>query len=515
MGRKFALIVANAEYEDAGLARLSAPGLDAHDFAGALQAPHIGAFDEVTTLLNEVEANIRRAVARLFAGKLPDDLLLLYFSGHGVRDDQGQLYLAARDTERSLLSATGIPAEFVSSQMSASRSRRQVLILDCCNSGAFARGTKAAVGGSMGTAAAFEGTGYGRVVLTATDATQYAWEGDQFLGEASNSVFTHFLVQGLETGAADANADGTITLDELYDYAYAQVVAVLPQQTPGKWSYREQGELVIARNPKLPASTATQTAAPAAPPRPAARAPSPPARVARAVGGGAPVWAGPETQPSVASAAGVLWQSLGRTQAGQWLARLLAWPKLAALVFTALGVLGWLLAGYLRQLVFDQAYHPPSTDASAFDSTFDFAAFDLAYRRAILAGRLAWQAIGALVTMVLLAVSRPNWRGGRVLALAGGWLLLLAAGWGLGLLTIPGVSWYGSQWVVPALVGAACGLLLTWAVAGRPAGAAARGRMALVAAGWALGFALGHSVYTGLLIGAATFWLLGEQAPAA
>jgi hypothetical protein len=105
MGRKFALIVATSEYADAGLRRLSAPGLDAHDFAGAHQAPHIGGFDEVTTLLNQVETNIRRAVARLLAGKLPDDRLLLYFSGHGVRDDQAQLYLAARGTDDVL--ATG------------------------------------------------------------------------------------------------------------------------------------------------------------------------------------------------------------------------------------------------------------------------------------------------------------------------------------------------------------------------------------------------------------------------
>jgi hypothetical protein len=37
------------------------------------------------------------------------------------------------------------------------------------------------------------------VVLTATDSTQYAWEGDEVIGEAENSVYTHYLVQGLGT----------------------------------------------------------------------------------------------------------------------------------------------------------------------------------------------------------------------------------------------------------------------------------------------------------------------------
>lgn len=250
MGQKFALIIATSEYQDAGLARLAAPGLDAHDFAGALQAPHIGAFDSVQMLLNESEPASRRGIARFFAGRKPDDLLLLYFSGHGVRDDHGQLYLAVSDTDRSLLSATAIPANFINEQMNASRSRRQVLILDCCNSGAFAHGSKGAAGASMGIATAFEGTGYGRVVLTATDATQYAWEGDEARGEAANSVFTHFLVRGLETGEADANGDGHITLDELYDYVYERVVMQTPRQTPRKFAYNQQGELVIANNPR-------------------------------------------------------------------------------------------------------------------------------------------------------------------------------------------------------------------------------------------------------------------------
>ena len=85
--------------------------------------------------------------------------------------------------------------------------------------------------------------------MTATDATQYAWEGDRVIGQADNSVFTHFMIQGLQTGEADQDHDGRITLDELYDYVYAQVVATTPKQTPGKWSYKQQGEMVIAKNP--------------------------------------------------------------------------------------------------------------------------------------------------------------------------------------------------------------------------------------------------------------------------
>ena len=127
-----------------------------------------------------------------------DDLLLLYFSGHGVKDEQGHLYLALRDTESGLLAGTAIETAFITARMDRSFSKRQVLVLDCCHSGAFANGAKAAQGVSVGTAEAFEGTGLGRVILTATDSTQYAWEGDQIIGDAQNSLFTHFLIDGLK-----------------------------------------------------------------------------------------------------------------------------------------------------------------------------------------------------------------------------------------------------------------------------------------------------------------------------
>ena len=258
MGRKVALVIGNSEYDDASLARLITPSEDVNDLATLLKSPDIGGFDEVLTLINEAATTVRKAVARLFKEKSPDDLLLLYFSGHGVLDDQGHLYLAVKDTERDLLSGTAIPANFITGEMDRSRSKRQVLIFDCCHSGAFARGSKGVVGASVGTASVFEGTGYGRVVLTATDATQYAWEGDQVIGQADNSVFTHFMIQGLQTGEADQDHDGRITLDELYDYVYAQVVATTPKQTPGKWSFKQQGEMVIAKNPHPPVTKAVE-----------------------------------------------------------------------------------------------------------------------------------------------------------------------------------------------------------------------------------------------------------------
>ena len=160
MSRRLALIIGNSEYDDATLARLKKSDADVRDLAEALQDPEIGGFDEVSSFLNEPAHIVRREIARFFTQKSSDDLLLLYFSGHGVKDDLGRLFLAVKDTEHNLLSATAVPSSSITDEMDNSRSRRQVLILDCCHSGAFAQGTKGTTGGSVGTAAAFQGTGY-------------------------------------------------------------------------------------------------------------------------------------------------------------------------------------------------------------------------------------------------------------------------------------------------------------------------------------------------------------------
>src|SRR5688572_14141015 len=248
MARKLALVIGNSQYQDACLAKLTAPEVDVRELVDTLQSPNIGSFDEVVPLLNEDCATVRRAIARFFEARGRDDLLLMYFSGHGVRDDHGHLYLAVRDTERDLLSGTAIEASFVTARMDRSLSKRLVLILDCCHSGAFGYGAKGVHGASVGTATAFEGTGRGRVVLTATDSTQYAWEGDQVSGETDNSLFTHHLIEGLKSGAADRDEDGLITIDELYEYIHDQVLNDTTKQTPGKWAFGQQGEIVIAQN---------------------------------------------------------------------------------------------------------------------------------------------------------------------------------------------------------------------------------------------------------------------------
>ncbi|NIK58255.1 caspase, EACC1-associated type [Kribbella shirazensis] len=232
-----ALLVATYEYEDTGLRRLAAPERDVEALAEVLEDQAVAGFD-VQVLMNKPTHEVGKAIADFFAAGERDDLMLLYFSGHGLKDDNGRLYLAMKNTARDSLRFTALSSDLVRDTVSESRPRQTVLILDCCYSGAYAAEQFAKSDSAVHTKEAFGGRG--RIVLTASDSTQYAFEGTE-------SVFTHHLVEGLRTGAADLDADGDITTEELYDYTYNAVTAEQPNQRPRQFAEVE-GRTVVASN---------------------------------------------------------------------------------------------------------------------------------------------------------------------------------------------------------------------------------------------------------------------------
>ncbi len=247
MAARSALVVASDDYADVRLGRLRAPAVDAEHLARVLGDSSIGNF-EVEVLHNEPEHRIRRRLSAFFSNRDRDDLLVVHFSCHGVKDDNGHLYFASSDTEMGDLDATAVSAEFVNRQMARSRSRRIALFLDCCYSGAFSRGVIARAGDQVDLADRFDGRG--QVVITASTSMEYAFEGDELSGEGTPSVFTSALVDGLETGAADLDGDSLVSIDELYEYLYEHVRERNPNQTPSKWVYDLRGDLYVARAPE-------------------------------------------------------------------------------------------------------------------------------------------------------------------------------------------------------------------------------------------------------------------------
>jgi uncharacterized caspase-like protein len=112
-GRRLALIVATSLYEaDEELASLTAPAQDAKDLADVLADPSIAGFS-VDILLNSPSYEANEAIDRFLGSAGRNDMLIVYFSCHGIKDEGGRLYFASTNTRRSLLRSTAISAALV------------------------------------------------------------------------------------------------------------------------------------------------------------------------------------------------------------------------------------------------------------------------------------------------------------------------------------------------------------------------------------------------------------------
>jgi hypothetical protein len=146
----------------------------------------------------------------------PKDVGIVFFSGHGTRDEQGRYCLCPIDIQ---------PTDHITSCLAGTefKSRldempgRLVAILNSCHSGEVTEHEKpAAQSDSLVQDLASEDSGV--VVMSASLGREYA-----ILDRRINAgYFSYAIVEGLE-GYADINDDGVVTIDELDKYAYKRV----------------------------------------------------------------------------------------------------------------------------------------------------------------------------------------------------------------------------------------------------------------------------------------------------
>ncbi|MEW1672691.1 type VII secretion protein EccCb [Streptomyces noursei] len=229
MGERRALLIATERYFDDSLPQLRSPVHDARKLAALLEDPDIGQFDAVQVLVDESKAVIEEAVERLFTDR-EVDLALVYLSCHGLKDRRGRLHFATVRTNREMIRASSVSAEFIKESMEYSRAQQKIALLDCCFSGAF--GTSKGDPGLDDIPRQFVDH-RGSYVITAANSVQEALEDESPGGgpTAWSSVFTRAVIDGLHTGRADLDEDGWVTAQELYQYV-SDTVARTHEQKP-------------------------------------------------------------------------------------------------------------------------------------------------------------------------------------------------------------------------------------------------------------------------------------------
>ena len=150
-----------------------------------------------------------------------DDLVVIYFAGHGAPDPNrpDNLYLLPHDADLDALAATAFPMWDVKTALRRHIAAEQVIVIaDACHAG----GTRDGQENDVGEAFADLFSPSRRVTLTAARRNEVSMEGPRWGG---HGVFTHHLLGAFGNPAADSNQDGTLSFREIASYVAGRVRA--------------------------------------------------------------------------------------------------------------------------------------------------------------------------------------------------------------------------------------------------------------------------------------------------
>jgi hypothetical protein len=211
--------------------------------------------ENVTLLLNQ-DAGLSRLRSALgthlkkMAGK--EDMVIIYFAGHGATEkdvlspdgDGLEKYMLPYDVDPEDLYASALPMREISHIFYRIQSQRIIFIADSCYSGASGGRTISLPGIRANISDSFLDRiagGKGTVILTASGANEVSAEDEKL----KHGVFTFYLLEGLR-GAADADKDRLITVDEIYQYVSVQVPRATGQEQHPIKKGTVEGRLILS-----------------------------------------------------------------------------------------------------------------------------------------------------------------------------------------------------------------------------------------------------------------------------
>ncbi|MES2681896.1 MAG: hypothetical protein V4650_00105 [Pseudomonadota bacterium] len=211
--RLFAALIATADYRSGEVfSSLPLTQNDATTMRNVLATQNAQQFSEVKlrTWCQQAEctspperARILTEVPLFFAEAETGDYLLVYISGHGLKLDT-EYFMVPTDGSASK-GDTLVSWSQIQAWLRASAPGKKMVVLDTCHAGAALenQGDKLRL---VRQAAEYDGI----YILSATAADAKAYE----MSDLGNGLFTYVLNQGL-SGAADGNADGRVSFEEL------------------------------------------------------------------------------------------------------------------------------------------------------------------------------------------------------------------------------------------------------------------------------------------------------------
>lgn len=198
---------------------------DAYRIFAFLKSPEGGALpDEQIRLLIDEDAtrqNILREMQKVFYKADKNDMVVLYFSGHGLK---GSLIPYDFDGLNNQLAYTDVQAI-----LDRSEAKQKVCLVDACYAGSMQQPKNATISQSLNN--------FYTLINSATSGTAFllsSAESEVSLEDNGlrQGVFSHFLIKGLK-GEADENQDKMVQLGELFNYVTAEVKRyTLNRQSP-------------------------------------------------------------------------------------------------------------------------------------------------------------------------------------------------------------------------------------------------------------------------------------------
>jgi len=217
---------------------------DARDVVAAFAAlKGFGSVEPLPLTDAEVTGDVIDRMRTFLAKASVDDEVVVFLSGHGVRDPNGNYRFVPYDFDPNDPSKWGITYDELEDVLDGVSARRKLLFLDTCfageadttdpisRSGVTTRGAAAA--GSESLSEEWRAyalldqlvdlrRGSGATVIAASRAYDPSYDRLDFL-KLERGIFATALIEGLTERDADANSDGALTVSELRDFVNTRV----------------------------------------------------------------------------------------------------------------------------------------------------------------------------------------------------------------------------------------------------------------------------------------------------